>query len=160
MRYPILSLLILIFMASAPGSFAQNKFSKAADAAYTDQMFLLALQKYQKAYSKVKNNKAERDRISFRIAECYRMMNNTKKAEASYKRLINNAKYVKDNPKILLVYADMLKSNGNYDEAIKQYKAYKESGPADPRADIGIVTCTEAKEWIENPTKYGIKWEK
>jgi peptidoglycan-associated lipoprotein len=71
-----------------------------------------------------------------------------------------NAKYVKDNPRILLSYADMLKANGNYDEAIKQYKAYKESGPADPRADLGIATCTLAKEWVENPTKYSVKWEK
>ncbi len=160
MRYPILSLLILFFLAISQGSHAQNKITKAADDAYADQMFLPALQKYQKAYSKVKNNKAERDRISLRIAECYRMMNNTKKAESSYKRLVNNAKYIKDNPKILLNYADMLKVNGNYDEAIKQYTAYKESGPADPRADIGIETCTQAKEWIANPSKYGVKWEK
>ena len=160
MRYPVLFLLILVFLASASDSFAQNKYSKAADAAYADQMFFMALQKYQKAYTKVKNNKAERDRISLRIAECYRMMNNTKKAESSYKRLVNNAPYIKDNPKILLFYADMLKANGNYEEAIKQYKAYKESGPADPRADMGIATCTEAKVWIENPTKYTVKWEK
>ncbi|MFZ4522654.1 MAG: OmpA family protein [Bacteroidales bacterium] len=160
MRYTIISLFIMILLASAPASYAQNKFSKAADAAYADQMFLLALQKYQKAYSKIKKNKAERDRISLRIAECYRMMNNTKKAESSYKRLVTNASYIKDNPKILLVYADMLKANGNYEEAIKQYKAYKEAGPADPRAEIGIATCTEAKLWIENPTKYGVKWEK
>ena len=160
MRYPLISLLIILFIAAATSSFAQNKASKAADAAYADQMFFQALQKYQKAYSKIKNNKTERDRVSFRIAECYRMMNNTKKAEASYKRLILNAKYVKDNPKILLVYADMLKANGNYEEAVKQYKAYKEAGPPDPRADLGIQTCTLAKEWIENPTKYGVKWEK
>ncbi len=159
MRYT-LSLLILIFLAATPGTFAQNKFSKAADAAYADQMFLLALQKYQKAYAKVKKNKTERDRISLRIAECYRMMNNTKRAEASYKRLVSNPKYVKENPKILLQYADMLKVNGNYPEAIKQYSAYKEIGPADPRADLGISTSTLAQEWIENPTKYGVKLEK
>jgi peptidoglycan-associated lipoprotein len=160
MRNPFLLLMVVVFMASAPVASAQNKVTKAADAAYADQMFLLALQKYQKAYSKVKNNKAERDRISLRIAECYRMMNNTKKAEVSYKRLVNNPKYVKDNPRILLIYADMLKTNGNYEEAIKQYTAYKESGPADPRADIGIASCTKAKEWVENPTKYSVKWEK
>ena len=160
MRYAIFSLLIVLFMASPPDLIAQNKYSKAADAAYANQMFLLALQKYQKAYSKVKNNKAERDRISFRIAECYRMMNNTKKAETSYKRLVNNAKYVKDDPKILLFYADMLKVNGNYDEAVKQYQAYKERVPNDPKAAIGIESCMVSKEWIANPTKYGIKWEK
>lgn len=154
----LLALSFLILYTLNAG--AQNKFSKAADDAFADQMYLLALQKYQKAYSKVKNNKAERDRIAFRQAECYRMMNNTKKAEAAYKRMVNNTKYLKDEPKVLLYYADMLKANGNYDEAIKQYQAYKEKSPADPRADIGMESCKQAQEWIKNPGKYEIKWEK
>jgi peptidoglycan-associated lipoprotein len=160
MRYPVVLLFIILFLVSSGSILAQNKYSKAADAAYADQMFLLALQKYQKAYSKVKNNKGERDRISFRMAECYRMMNNTKKAEAAYKRLVNNPKYIKDDPKVLLLYADMLKANGNYDEAIKQYETYKEKVPNESRADIGVESCTQAKEWIANPSKYDVKWEK
>ncbi len=160
MRNTLVSLLILLFIASTAGSHAQNRFSKAADAAFSDQLYLTALQKYQKAYSRVKSNKAERDRISLRIAECYRMMNNTKKAESSYKRLINNLKYIKENPRVLLAYADMVKVNGNYEEAIKQYQAYKELVPKDLKADIGIETCKQAKEWMQNPTKYDVKWEK
>jgi peptidoglycan-associated lipoprotein len=139
---------------------AQNKATKAADDAFADQLFLTALQKYQKAYSKVKNNKAERDRISFRIAECYRMMNNTKKAEAAYKRLINNVRFIKDEPKVVLYYANALKANGNYDEAIKQYTAYKELAPKDSRGEQGVASCQLAKEWLAKPTKYSIKWEK
>jgi len=159
MRYYVLCLLIItIFVPVA--LFSQNKHSRAADEAYADQMFLLALQKYQKAYSKVKNNKAERERISFRMAECHRMMNNTKKAEVAYKRLVNNAKYVKNDPRVLLLYADMLKVNGKYDEAIQQYEAYKEKMPNDIKADIGIETSTLAKDWIANPSKYDVKWEK
>ena len=54
MRFPAILPLLLIFLL-APGLVtAQNKFSKAADEAFSDQMYLLALQKYQKAYSKVK----------------------------------------------------------------------------------------------------------
>lgn len=160
MRYPIYLLLVLLLFIHWQPVTAQNKFSRAADAAYADQMFLTALQKYQKAYSKIKNNKAERDRISLRIAECYRMMNNTKKAEVSYKRLITNAKYIKENPRVILAYADMMKTNGKYEEAIVQYKLYKTYIPNDLRADYGIATCTRSKEWIENPSKYAVKWEK
>lgn len=160
MRFPALLPVLLIFLL-APGLVtAQNKFSRAADEAFSDQMYLLALQKYQKAYSKVKKNRGERDRISFRMAECYRMMNNTKKAEAAYKRLANNPKYTKDDPKAILLYADMLKINGNYDEAVKQYEAYKEKVPNDPKAAVGIETCALAKEWMANPSKYEVKWEK
>ncbi len=150
---------ILLLVSFTFSVAAQNKFVKAADDAFSDQMFLLALQKYQKAYSKVKNNKAERERISFRMAECYRMMNNTKKSEVAYKRCIT-AKYQNKDPKVLLYYADALKTNGNYDEALKQYEAYREKAPGDPRADVGIETCTLSKEWIANPSKYEVKWEK
>ncbi|MEI7982460.1 MAG: tetratricopeptide repeat protein, partial [Bacteroidota bacterium] len=160
MRYLVVLLFIMLFLGSAGTVLAQNKYTKAADGAYADQMYLLAIQKYQKAYSKVKNNKGERDRISFRMAECYRMMNNTKKAEAAYKRLVNNPKYIKDDPKVILLYADMLKVNGNYDEAIKQYEAYKERVPNEPKAEIGVESCTQAKEWIKTPSKYDVKWEK
>ena len=160
MRYPVPVILIFVFLVLSLSSVAQNKFSKAADDDFSDQMFLRALQKYQKAYSKIKNNKTERDRISFRMAECYRMMNNTKKAEVAYKRLVTNVKFVKDEPKVILYYADALKANGNYEEAQKQYQAYKDRVSNDPRGDIGIETCALAKEWIANPSKYDVKWEK
>ncbi|MEI6890237.1 MAG: OmpA family protein [Bacteroidales bacterium] len=151
--------LILFFCFTMP-AVAQNKATKAADDAFSDQLYLTALQKYQKASSKVKKNKTERDRITFRIAECYRMMNNTKKAESAYKRLLNNVKFIKDEPRVILYYANALKSNGNYDEAIKQYQAYKDLAPKDLKGEQGIATCKLAKEWIANPSKYSVKWEK
>jgi len=151
---------LLVFLITASMAIAQNKATKAADDAFADQLYLTALQKYQKASSKVKNNKAERDRITFRIAECYRMMNNTRKAEVAYKRLVTNTRFLKDEPRVLLYYANALKSNGNYDEAIRQYTAYKELAPKDPKADQGIESCKMAKEWLANPTKYNVKWEK
>lgn len=160
MRLFLITLSVLLLSGFSTGVWAQNKLTRSADDAFTDQMYLLALQKYQKAYSKVKNNKTERDRISFRIAECHRMMNNSKKAETSYKRLISNAKYLKENPKVLLYYADALKSNGNYEEAIKQYGAYKELVPDDPKADAGIASCQLAMEYMKNPSKYEVKHEK
>jgi len=159
MNHSIRTLGIIFFISCSLIANAQNKFVRAADDAFSDQMFLLALQKYQKAYSKVKNNKAERERISFRMAECYRMMNNTKKSEVAYKRCIT-AKYYNKDPKVLLYYADALKMNGNYDEALIQYQAYKEKVPNDPKADLGIESCSLAKEWIANPSKYEVKWEK
>ncbi len=150
--------LFFIFILSS-AVVAQNKYTKAADDAFADQMYNMALSRYQKAYSKVKNNKGEKDRISFRMAECYRMMNNTKKAMVAYKRLATG-KYAKQEPKVILYYADALKSNGNYDEAITQYQAYKEKVPADDKAEIGIESCKLAKEWMANPSKYQVTWEK
>jgi peptidoglycan-associated lipoprotein len=86
-------------------------------------------------------------------------MNNTKKAEIAYKRLATG-KYAKDDPKVIFYYAEMLKANGNYDEAIVQYTAYKEKEPKDTKAALGIESCNLAKEWMKNPSKYEVKWEK
>ena len=154
-----LGISLIFFFIFSTFTIAQNKYSKAADDAFIDQMYSLALTRYQKAYSKVKKNKAERDRISLRMADCYRMMNNTKKAEIAYKRLAMG-KYSKDDPKVILYYADALKANGKYDEAIEQYTSYKEKVPGDKSADTGIETCTMSLEWMKNPSKYEIKWEK
>ena len=54
-------ILILILFLFSSVSFAQNKFTKMADDAYTDQQFMIALMRYQKAYAKVKKNKNEKD---------------------------------------------------------------------------------------------------
>ncbi|MCX6251800.1 MAG: OmpA family protein [Bacteroidetes bacterium] len=151
---------ILTFLFIFPiGIIAQSKYTKTADDAFADQMFSTALTRYQKAYSKVKNNKGEKDRISFRMAECYRMMNNMKKSEIAYKRLATG-KYADKEPKVILYYADALKFNGNYSEAIKQYQLYKEKVPTDERGTNGVETCKLAKEWVANPSKYQVSWEK
>lgn len=156
-KFPGIFLLILVLISSS--LIAQNKYSKAADDAFTDQQYLLALTRYQKAYGKVKKNKGERDRISFRIAESYRMMNNMKKAEIAYKRLATG-KYANSEPRVILLYADALKVNGNYEEAIKQYQRYLEKMPNDPKATAGIETSTTSMEWMKNPSKYEVTLEK
>ncbi|NQV02818.1 MAG: hypothetical protein HQ542_09240 [Bacteroidia bacterium] len=159
MRY-LFALLTLSFLLVGFGEVtAQNKHTKAADNAFTDQQYYLAIEKYKKAYSKVKKNRDERERISFQMAECYRLMNNTKRAEVSYKRLIGD-RYRKKNPKILLYYADALRSNGKYEDAIEQYTAYKELVPDDTVADAAIESATISLEWMENPSKYTIELQK
>ncbi|MFH1159560.1 MAG: OmpA family protein [bacterium] len=159
MNYSITALLIFLFFSVSGSLSAQNKHTKAADGAFADQQYSLALEKYQKAYSKLKSNRDERDRVSFQMAECYRLMNNTKRAEVAYKRLTGE-RYKSKQPKILLYYADALKSNGKYAEAIEQYKAYQELVPNDPVAGAAITSCILALEWIENPSKYGVEIQK
>lgn len=160
MRY-LFTLLILSFLVVSSGeATAQKRHTKAADMAFADQQYSLAIEKYKKAYSKVKKNREERDRISFQMAECYRMMNNTKRAEVSYKRLTGD-RYRDKNPKILLYYADALKSNGKYEDAVEQYTAYKELVPGDDSiANAGIESSTLALEWMENPSKYTVELQK
>lgn len=154
----LVSVILLIGLLIAMPSYltAQRRNpAKSADEAFSKQQYSLAIDKYKKAYSKVKKNKEEKNRITAQLAECYRLTQNYKRAVASYKRLIKN-EYDKKNPEILLHYANMLKINGDYEEAINQFNSYAEIVPEDSRGRKGAETTALIEEWIANPSKYEV----
>lgn len=134
-------------------------YAKGADEAFEDEKFALAAERYQKVVNKVKNNKAEKDRIYFQIAECYWFMADYKKAKSQYKRLIRS-NYDKKAPILLLRYAETLKMDGNYEEAKEYYNAYVEAEPEDIRGFNGALSCDFIQDWIDNPSKYEIEYIK
>ncbi len=147
---------LLVFLILIPFTLnAQRNPAKPADEAFAKQQYTIAIDKYKKAYTKVKKNKEEKNRITAQLAECYRLTSNYKRAEASYKRLVAN-EWDKRNPEVLLRFADALKINGKYEEAIEQYNAYAIKVPDDPRGKLGAETAALIQEWVENPSKYEI----
>ncbi|MBE9492292.1 MAG: OmpA family protein [Bacteroidetes bacterium] len=149
----------LLFSTNSLQSQHKRYFAKGADEAFEDEKYSVAIQRYQKAMSKVKGDKPEKERISFQLAECYRHIADHRKAKAQYKRLIR-ANYDKKKPLILLYYANILKKNGNYHEAKEYYNAYIEKVPDDPRGLNGAESCDFIQEWIDNPSKYEIEYIK
>jgi len=136
-------------------AFSQKNPAKSADEAFAKQQYTEAIDRYKKAYTKVKKDKEEKNRITAQLAICYRLTGNYKRAEISYKRLVAN-NWDKRNPEVLLRYAEMLKINGEFEEAIVQYNAYSERMPDDPRGKEGAEACALIEEWIENPSKYQV----
>ncbi len=149
----VISFLFISFFLSQEVS-AQSRRLAAADDAFNTFQYNVAVNRYKKAYSRTKS-RLEKDRISYLMAECYRKMNNTKRAEVNYKRMINSD-YARKNPVAYLNYADMLKANEKYDMAKDYYATYAESVPDDPRGPNGVQSCNMVQEWIENPTKYSV----
>jgi peptidoglycan-associated lipoprotein len=147
---------ILIGLLVSFESYGQKKKTEAADKAFTDQQYFIALDKYKKTYSKIKNNKAEKSRVAFQIAECYRFINDFKRAEPAYKRVIR-MEYQRKEPIVLLYYADMLKSNESYEEAMEYYNLYTERVPDDPRGPDGAESCRLTLEWLEQSSKYQVE---
>jgi len=98
---------------------AQRNYTQEADDAFKLEQYNLSIDKYKKAYTKVKQNRAEKNRILFQIAEAYRMMNNTKSSEIAYKRALK-ANYFKQEPKLYLYLANSLKVNQKYEETLEK----------------------------------------
>ncbi len=150
----LLSFIFLFLIFSS--AHAQKKQAKAADDAFNTQKYATAIDHYRKAYTKVKKDIDEKNRINFQLAECYRYTNNIRRAIIQYKRLAK-INYQEKEPLILLHLANALRSDKKYDEALIWYKAYQLLVPDDERGENGISSCTLAPDWEENPTNYEIE---
>jgi peptidoglycan-associated lipoprotein len=143
---------ILISMLLIPAIADCQKKDKTAKAraAYEAGEYDVAADLFKDAYNKV-SDKDLKNEIIFLIAECYRITDAPDKAEIRYKQAIQK-EY--PNPIIYLRYADALRMNENYEDALEQYKKYKELVPDDPRGQEGIESCELSIEWMNNPTPY------
>ncbi len=153
-------LVFLILVAVSTSVFAQKRsLTELADEAFEAKQYITAVDLYKKAYTKVKGNRQEKNRIMFQQAECYRLMDDKKQAIKTYQRLVK-AKYYTEQPKIFLYMADFQKFNSDWDAAENNYKEYLKLVPDDALAQRRLQSIALAKKWIDNPTRHQIREEK
>jgi peptidoglycan-associated lipoprotein len=154
MKRYILIIMSALFIFMSSDLYAQRRNpAKNADLAFGRKQYTEAVDRYKKAYRRVRRNKDERNRISFQMAECYRLIGLTKRAEPYYKRLLKT-EYPNTHPEVYLYLADTYKMNQKYKDAIEMYETYAEKMPEDPRGQLGAETTRMIEEWMENPSKY------
>ncbi|MFA6924052.1 MAG: OmpA family protein [Bacteroidales bacterium] len=146
----------LLFIIGVTFGLKAQKPSKSAlaDTAYSLQQYYEAIDLYKAAYDKIKKNKAEKARIKYRISLCYRALEDTKQAEVWFGQVV---KMNFDDPLATLYYADALKSNEKYADALVQYTNYKQKAPSDPRGANGITSCELAQKWKQTPTRFVVE---
>jgi len=143
----------IIFFSCANAQDNRSKKLLKADLAFEAEQYFSASELYKKAYAKTKN-KALKAEIIFKQAECFRLSLNTKRAESYYKRAIK-AKY--PNVEIYLIYADMLRLDGDYSAANEQYKEYLKFNPTDVNGELGLKSCEYSVKWLDKPTRYQVE---
>lgn len=150
--------LLLVFLSVLFIGFSTIKAQTLRDADYSFKncQYEKALDGYKKGIKKISKNQIEVRRVTFQIAECYRIMGDLKKAEQQYIRL-EKKNYQKDNPMILFHLGSIYNLRGEYDMALKYYNNYKKRAPEDSRVDIRIEGCQKAKMWQENPTRIEVE---
>ena len=155
-RVRILSYLIGFVLVTNYSVFAQKPAAEVADKAFDAYEYTVAAEKYKKAFKKIKNNPVEKRRVSFRIAECYWMSGELKKAEQQFLRL-EKQNYQKDNALILLRLGDIYRLRKDFPKALQYYERYKELRAKDPRTEDRIESCKLAPQWINNPTRHEVE---
>jgi peptidoglycan-associated lipoprotein len=154
-----IGLIIFLGLLAHSSVHAQRNPARSADEAFDRKQYSIAIDRYKKAYNKTRRNSGERERISYRLAQSYQYTGNYKRAEATYRRL-TRTEIDKTFPEMLLNFADVLKMNQKFDEAIQFYQLFAERIPDDPRGKLGAETTAQVKEWIENPSKYELTFLK
>jgi peptidoglycan-associated lipoprotein len=149
----VLSAVVVFLLAFTINAHAQKNYIRDADKAFESQQYYNAAELYKKGMAKIKN-KQEKGRITFRIAECYRKMNDWKQAESWYGKAIK-AKHTDDT--MYLWYAEAKKINMKYDEAITAFADYKSRVPSDPAGENGIKSSELAQKWKDAPTRHVIE---
>ena len=141
------SLLLLIGITF---SCTVSKRYNAAMTSYEIGEYTKSIASFRKVYRETKDRQ-QKAAIQFKIAEAYYNIGQYRTAEGYYKSaLIRNA----GGMTTWLHYAEALRANGKYDEAIKNYKIYLDSVPGYQMALNGIESSVKTREWLKNPTRY------
>jgi outer membrane protein OmpA-like peptidoglycan-associated protein len=138
---------------------------KKAEKFYAVGEYYDAAAQYKKAYSQTPSKEKEkRGKLSLKMAECYRRINNANKAVTAYKNVI---RYKQADSVTHLRLAQQLMKSGNYKEAEKNFQAAVDS--LEFRAENsetvfliqlaknGLQAAKMAPGWKKEGSKYTVK---
>ena len=148
-------LLLVSALLVASGLYAQKSVAKKADDLFDQYRFYDAAEAYQKAYEKIKDNKAEKNRVYFQLAECYRLMYDYPRAERIYKRLANEG-YQNTERKLYFNLAEMCRFEEKFDEADDYYQKYLDMEPNDSYAIKRKQSLIYANQLSNDRTRHEI----
>lgn len=151
----IVLLIIILLAVTSGGSQAQKRKSERAYAAFNAGEYYEAIDMFKDSYSKSKKaDKSVRTDLGFMIAECYRLTNDPKSAETWYKLAVRSST---SKPEAQYWLAESMKKDGKYQQAIDEFRKYKQVAPSDPRTDQQILSCELALQWQRNPEAYKVE---
>ena len=120
-------------------------------------------QKLEAAYNKMTNKGksiTEKGSMAFKLADCYRKMEQYDKAAQWYGSSIE-LKYYDVEPKVYYFHGEMLRMNGELKKAKESYTNYKNKRGKDLSINIDglISTCSEQADVHDKESKYDVKAE-
>lgn len=145
MKLKHISLIILTLgVSTILYSCGSNKASvAAAEKAYNNEKYFLAADLYKKAIPSVRKKESKVE-LTFKIGECYRLINNHKQAATWYEKAIN-AGY--DSTEAYNKFANSLKAQDRFADAIDVYKDLLAKNPNDSATMKAIENCNMVIEW-------------
>ena len=120
--------------------------------AFESEEYFYAIELLKDAYDEAKGRDQKAD-VLFKTAEAYRMMNLYREAQQFYNKAI---KVGYSDPQAILLMGDMLKAQGEYEDAIEAYQDYKKENPTDAAGDVAIESTRKAIADKNRPSQYQV----
>jgi len=130
---------------------------------YESGKYFQAKPKLEAAYNKMTNkgkSLSEKGAMAFKIADCYRKMEQFDKSAQWYGSCIE-LKYYDINPKVYYYYGEMLRMTGDLKKAKESYNNYKDKRGNESAINIdGLISiCSEQADVHDKQSKYDVKVE-
>lgn len=154
----ILYITVGMVMASLALSLASCKGPslRLADEAYDRGEYFDAATQYRKVYNyyNQKQDSWIRGEVAFQMGMCYLKLGQGNRAAAAFQNAI---RYEYEDSTTLLRLAQSQQLEGQWNEAVKNYRAYLDMFPGDREALLGVRGCELAPEWKEAGSRYIVK---
>lgn len=126
-----IALLNFAFFSTINAQTNTPKYINEANKSFNSGRYFEALPKLQSAYTKLGNKGTitQKGDMAYKVAECYRHMEQFDKAKDWYANSIE-LKYYDIQPLLYFWQGEMQRMMGKFDDAIKSYKEYKKRKPA------------------------------
>ncbi|MFV0506446.1 MAG: OmpA family protein [Bacteroidales bacterium] len=147
-RTLVVSMIVSFFLLGCSAQYYMNH----GDKAYKRGLYEKATHKYRKAgKKKVSNSRSE---VYLKLAECYRKYGRYDNSRAWYKNTIGRNHGGLD---ALLHYADMLKTNDNYEDAKELYATVLSQEENNRLAKNGFQACSNIESWTSATHPYVVE---
>jgi len=152
--------LTLMLLAFGMVAFAQvkNKKIEKADFEFAAGGYSQAAELYKSELPKITKDIKEKGRVLFQIAESYRLCKNYNASLEFYDKCIQS-QYDKENAEVYFNYGTSLQEMGKIEDAVVQFKKYKERGGNSSKAEDQIRICEEVGKIKKDLPKRRLKAE-
>ena len=150
-RKLLIGLSILLMLSAC----SINSRIQKADKKFDLGEYYTAGEMYRAVYPRIpaKKKKKLKAEVAFKMGNAYRLIENNKRAEGAYK---NAVRYNYKDSIVHYYYAEVLKNNGKYKEALKQYQEFESLSPGNELALAGIASCDSALNFWKKKSRYEV----
>lgn len=151
----IATILVVMFIIVSCSN--EAVYYKKGEQAYSMGEYYSAAQFFKKSYSAIPTkDKPKRADRAFRMADCYRRINNPQKAMQAYQ---NAVRYGHPDSTALLHLGMQQLKLANYKGARESFSQYVQKDPSSELGHSGLLSCELAPQWKANPNLYKVKKE-